>query len=97
MHKRAENLRARVEEYRQYSDYLESLLEDILRDHHPHRTIDFRASRPSDSDGLLGPSSDVVEHDFDFSVMVTEDNDTSPEPDPTKEICLPTQSLKVCS
>lgn len=98
MHKRAENLSAFVGEYRRYADYLESLLEQCQQDYHSHRKVDFRASRPSDPDGLLGPSPDMLDHDFDFTVMGADDHDGSSDSgsDPTKEICSPAQSLKVC-
>ncbi|KDR76970.1 hypothetical protein GALMADRAFT_95630 [Galerina marginata CBS 339.88] len=95
MHKRAENLRARVEEYRQYADKLEGLLDIVQQDYNLPLSVDFRASRPSDNDGLLGSSFDLDhDHDYDFSVTV-DDNEGSSDSDPTKEICLPTQSLKI--
>ena len=98
MHKRAENLSAFVAEYRKYADYIESLLDQCQQDYHPHRKVDFRASRPSDPDGLLGPSPDMLDHDFDFTVTGADDHDGSSDSgsDPTKEICSPAQSLKVC-
>jgi hypothetical protein len=98
MHKRAENLSAFVGEYRKYADYLESLLEQCQQDYHPHHKVDFRASRPSDPDGLLGLSPDMLDHDFDFTVMGADDHDGGSDSgsDPTKEICFPTQTLKVC-
>ncbi|KAF8961449.1 hypothetical protein BDZ97DRAFT_1829377, partial [Flammula alnicola] len=96
MHKRAENLLARAVEYRKYADYLESLLDQCQQDYHPHRSIDFRASRPIETDGLLGPSPDMFDNDFDFTSMGVEENDASSDSgNPTKEICIPTQSLKV--
>ncbi|KIM41300.1 hypothetical protein M413DRAFT_445331 [Hebeloma cylindrosporum] len=97
MHKRAENLSAFVGEYRKYADYLESLLESCQQDYHPHHKVDFRASRPSDPDGLLGLSPDMLDHDFDYTVMGADDHDGGSDSgsDPTKEICLPAQTLKL--
>ena len=98
MHKRAENLSVFVREYRTYADYLESLLEQCQQDYHPHYKVDFRVSRPSDPDGLLGPSPNVLDHNFDFTIMGADDHDGSFDSgsDPTKELCSPIQSLKVC-
>jgi len=96
MHKRAENLRKLLIEYRKYADYLESLLDQPQSHQHPFRSVDFRASRPSDSDTLFDPDLDLDE-DFDFTVgeeEITTGSDAGS--DPTKEICLPAQSLKVC-
>lgn len=92
MHKRAENLGALLREYRKYAEYLESLLEHCQQ--RPHHNVDFRASRPSDPDGLLVSSPDI-DHDFDFVHMDDHDGNSDPGNDPTKEICLPTQALKV--
>ncbi|PPQ92012.1 hypothetical protein CVT25_004869 [Psilocybe cyanescens] len=96
LHKRAENLALRNNEYRKYADYLESLLDECHQDYHSHRNVDFRASRPSETDVLVGSSTDLLDHDFDFSVLGNEENDLSSDNgDPTKEICIPTQSLKI--
>jgi len=94
MHKRAENLSALLHEFRKYADYLESLLEYCQQ--RPHNNVDFRASRPSDPDGLLGSSPDVLDHDFDFPVMDDHDRNSDSGNELTREICLPTQTLKVC-
>ncbi|KAF8152932.1 hypothetical protein B0H34DRAFT_677166 [Crassisporium funariophilum] len=98
MHKRAENLHKRAEEYRKYADYLESLLDQCQQHHHQHQSFDFRASRPSDNDGLLGPPQDALDNDFDYTIMGADDGDMSSDSgnDPTvKAICLPAQSLKI--
>lgn len=97
MFKRAENLRVRADEFRKYADYLESLLDECQSDYHSHRRVDFRVSRPSESDGLLGQSTDILDHDFDQTSVGVIDNDGGSDSgsDPTKEICSPTQTLKV--
>ncbi|KAF9555002.1 hypothetical protein CPC08DRAFT_643525, partial [Agrocybe pediades] len=97
MFKRAENLRVRAEEFRKYSDYLESLLDECHNDFHTHRRVNFRVSRPSDADGLLGQSSgDAVDYDYESPGMGgTEEGDESdPGNNPTKEICSPAQTLE---
>lgn len=95
MHKRSENLRARLEDFRKYANYLESLLDNCQQTYHPKSCVEFRAHRPSDTDGL-GSSTDNLDFDYDFALMTGDDNDANSDTDPTKEICLPTQSLKVC-
>ena len=93
MHKRAEALQVRAMEWRRYAEYIESVLEKCTHDYQQQPLPDFRASRPPDSDGLLG---DVFDQDFDPSLVAPDDIDNSSDPgDPTKELCNPTQSLKV--
>lgn len=93
MHKRAEALQMRAMEWRRYAENLESVLDKCQHDYHQQPLPDFRASRPPDSDGLLG---DVFDQDFDPSLVGPDDADNSSDPgDPTKELCNPTQSLKV--
>ncbi|KIM40989.1 hypothetical protein M413DRAFT_157684 [Hebeloma cylindrosporum] len=91
MHRRTENLRVFAREYRKYADYLESLLEQCQQDNHQHRNLDFRASRPSDPDGLLG-------HDLDFTSMGAdefEEGSSDSGSDPVKELCRPTRTVIV--
>ncbi|KAF9531094.1 fungal-specific transcription factor domain-containing protein [Crepidotus variabilis] len=95
MHKLAENRRKLLIEYRRYADYLESLLDQSLPNH-PHQQIDFRAARPADVEGLMGTSFDDDNTEFDF--VLGEDDysqGTEGQVDPTKELGLPTQSLKL--
>ncbi|KAH9474420.1 Nitrogen assimilation transcription factor nit-4 [Psilocybe cubensis] len=95
LHKRAENLAVRNNEYRKYADYLESLLDECFQDYHSHRTIDFRASRPQETD-LPSSSSTNLDHEFDVTVVGDEDNEHDSENgDPAKEICIPPQSLQI--
>ena len=61
MHKQAEIFRKLVAELHRYTDLLESLVDECQQHHPQHRSIDFRALRPSDSDGLLdGPEFDFI-------------------------------------
>lgn len=92
MHKQAEILRKCLLDTRHYADKLESLLDECSQYHH-HRTVDFRAFRPTDPDVLMGQPED----DFDFT-MEGEDNDQgSDEHDPiVTAISIPPQSLQVC-
>ncbi|KJA23958.1 hypothetical protein HYPSUDRAFT_39482 [Hypholoma sublateritium FD-334 SS-4] len=93
MHKRAEALQMRYLEWRRYAEHLESALEKCAHDYHQQPLPDFRAGRPPDSDGVLG---DVFDQDFDPSLVAPDDVDNSSDPgDPTKELCNPTQSLKL--
>ena len=85
MRKQAGNFRKGVIDLRHYADYLESLLEESPH----HRNVDFRASRPSDYDGLL----DVEPEHND---PIDQGSDAS-ESDPTvKAICIPPQIIQVC-
>lgn len=86
MHKQAENLRKRLAEFRNYADQLESRLKDCPQ----HRNTDFRASRPSDSDGLM---DDVVEPDFDINDQGSDD--ASGNDPAVMAICIPPQRLQV--
>ncbi|KAJ3517066.1 hypothetical protein NLJ89_g732 [Agrocybe chaxingu] len=95
MYKRTENLRKLVIEYRRYTDYLESLMDQCHGDQHPHRNTDFRSSRPVDLDNIVGAEPDSLDDDFDISIGNENDGHSEFANDPTKEICLPTQSLKI--
>lgn len=90
MHKQAENLRKYLTEFRRYADYLESLLDECYQ----YQSTDFRASRPSDSDGFLGQPEVGLDQDFDFS-MGGDDLDDGNDPS-VMAICIPPQSLEVC-
>ncbi|PPQ63888.1 hypothetical protein CVT24_010355 [Panaeolus cyanescens] len=100
LQKYAENTRKCAEEFRKYADYLESLV-DQLHKENPARAFDFRSSRPSDIDGIFNGSgvNDDYDHDFDLAhmniaTMDIEDHEHH-DPDPTKEIRIPTQSFKI--
>jgi hypothetical protein len=77
----------RALEWRKYADYLESQLGQSA-----HRSGDFRASRPSDTDGLLGPSPDILDYELD---LASDDDGASDPGNRAKELCIPLQSLKV--
>ncbi|KAF8909703.1 fungal-specific transcription factor domain-containing protein [Gymnopilus junonius] len=94
MHKRNENLQAHLEDFRKYANYLETLLDNCQQTYHPKSCIDFRTHRPIDTNGL-GSSTDIYGLDLEFSLITGDDNDVNSDADPTKEICLPTQSLKI--
>ena len=93
MHKHNANLGASLREFCKYANYLESLLDNCQQTYHPNSCVDFRVHRPTDPEGLLNSSTDL---DLDLSFMNGDDNDANSDSDPTKEICLPTQTLKVC-
>lgn len=103
MHKQAENLRKYVTEFDYYTKYIESLLDDCYQ-YQPQNRIDFRASRPSDYDELLGQPDGALDRDFDFTMMGGEDNDRSPDgndsdewdPETLTVISIPPLSLQVC-
>jgi hypothetical protein len=68
LHKRAENLGKVVNEYRKYTDYLESLL-----DQQSTGNIDFRALRPAIPDELMGNTSFDAQ-DADFALDLEQDD-----------------------
>ncbi|PPQ76231.1 hypothetical protein CVT26_008583 [Gymnopilus dilepis] len=92
MHKHNANLGASLREFCKYANYLESLLDNCQQTYHPNSCVDFRVHRPADPEGLLNSSTDL---DLDLSFMNGDDNDANSDSDPTKEICLPTQTLKI--
>lgn len=82
-----------------YTDHLESLL-DEQKQRHPGTLGDFRATRPSNPEGLLGQPDAMLDRDPDF-VMGGDDNDQDSDDghlkDPTAmAISIPPQGLQVC-